>query len=163
MPVSSSLREVSTPLGSLWLGATEAGLSEVLWSNESVRAPGEQSGDGEHVDRFVAELELYVRGELREFTVPLDPWWTPFQLAVWGALREIPFGETRSYRDQARALGRPNAVRAVGAANGRNPLSIVVPCHRVIGADGKLTGYAGGLGIKRRLLELEGVLSPGLF
>jgi AraC family transcriptional regulator of adaptative response/methylated-DNA-[protein]-cysteine methyltransferase len=105
--------------------------------------------------RVVQDVEAYFAGELRSFDLPLAPCGTDFQKEVWGALAEIPYGETRSYADVAAALGRPKAVRAVGAANGMNALAIVVPCHRVVGADGRLTGYGGGLWRKRRLLDLE--------
>jgi methylated-DNA-[protein]-cysteine S-methyltransferase len=101
------------------------------------------------------QLAAYFAGELTTFELPLHPVGTDFQLAVWAALRHIPYGQTRSYGDIARAIDRPSAVRAVGLANGRNPISIIVPCHRVIGADGSLTGYGGGLGRKRFLLDLE--------
>jgi len=104
------------------------------------------------------ELDEYFAGRLQTFTVPLAPQGTAFQKQAWAALLSIPFGETRSYAQQARAIGRPTAVRAVGAANGKNPIGIIVPCHRVIGANGTLTGYAGGLGNKAFLLKLEGVL-----
>ncbi|MBP8221372.1 MAG: methylated-DNA--[protein]-cysteine S-methyltransferase, partial [Aeromonadaceae bacterium] len=97
----------------------------------------------------------YFAGRLQRFTLPLAAHGTAFQQAVWQALCDIPYGETRSYGDIARAIGKPAAVRAVGAANGRNPLSIIVPCHRVIGQNGSLTGYAGGLPIKQQLLALE--------
>lgn len=107
-----------------------------------------------------AQLDAYSAGELREFDLPLAPRGTPFQLRVWEALLEIPYGETWSYADVARRLDSPTATRAVGAANGRNPLPIVIPCHRVIGADGSLTGYGGGVEIKRSLLRLEGTLRP---
>jgi methylated-DNA-[protein]-cysteine S-methyltransferase len=100
----------------------------------------------------------YFAGRRRRFELPLAPAGTAFQRQVWDALATIPWGELRSYADIARAIERPTAVRAVGAANGRNPLPIVVPCHRVIGSDGSLTGFAGGLEIKRQLLELEGSL-----
>ena len=103
----------------------------------------------------IAEVDEYFALERTEFTVPLAPEGTPFQHEVWKALRAIPFGETRSYLDVANAIGKPKAVRAVGAANGRNPLGIIVPCHRVIGADGSLTGYAGGMERKKFLLDLE--------
>lgn len=106
-------------------------------------------------ERAHSQLSAYFAGELREFDLPLAPAGTPFQLAVWSALRAIPYGETASYGQLAAAVGRPAAARAVGAANGRNPLAIVVPCHRVIGAAGALTGYAGGVERKRALLELE--------
>jgi O-6-methylguanine DNA methyltransferase len=105
--------------------------------------------------QVVQDVEAYFAGELRSFDLPLAPCGTDFQREVWGALAEIPYGETRSYADVAAALGRPKAVRAVGAANGMNALAIVVPCHRVVGADGRLTGYGGGLWRKRRLLDLE--------
>lgn len=103
----------------------------------------------------VRQLNAYFAGTLREFDLPLAPAGTPFQQRVWRALREIPYGETLSYGELARRIARPAAVRAVGAANGRNPLAIVVPCHRVIGRDGRLVGYGGGLPAKKLLLELE--------
>jgi methylated-DNA-[protein]-cysteine S-methyltransferase len=108
------------------------------------------------------ELRAYFAGKLREFCVPLDMQGTEFQVRVWKQLLRIPYGETRSYAQIAKAVARPRAVRAVGAANGSNPLAIVVPCHRVIGTSGKLTGYGGGLPLKKRLLELEGAHSLGL-
>jgi O-6-methylguanine DNA methyltransferase len=101
------------------------------------------------------QLEAYFRGELRGFDLPLAPHGTPFQLQVWAELRKIPYGQTISYGELARRLGNPLLTRAVGTANGANPISIIVPCHRVIGADGSLTGYAGGLQLKRALLDLE--------
>jgi methylated-DNA-[protein]-cysteine S-methyltransferase len=100
-------------------------------------------------------LDAYFRARLRAFDLPLRPCGTPFQLEVWDALGEIPYGDTTSYADLARRLGRPAAVRAVGRANGMNALAIVIPCHRVVGADGKLVGYGGGLWRKQRLLDLE--------
>lgn len=101
------------------------------------------------------ELKEYFRGERREFTVPLRPHGTPFQQAVWATLRDIPYGETASYKQIAERVGNAKATRAVGMANNRNPIVIMIPCHRVIGANGSLTGYGGGLDIKRSLLELE--------
>ena len=103
----------------------------------------------------VVQLEAYFAGELTDFDLPLEPRGTDFQLATWEALLEIPYGETISYAELARRIGKPAAVRAVGAANGANPLPIVIPCHRVIGSDGRLVGYGGGLEIKRFLLALE--------
>lgn len=111
--------------------------------------------DGEALAPFLAEFRDYFAGRLQRFTLPLAARGTAFQQAVWQALCDIPYGETRSYGDIARTIGKPNAVRAVGAANGRNPLSIIIPCHRVIGQNGSLTGYAGGLPIKQALLTLE--------
>jgi methylated-DNA-[protein]-cysteine S-methyltransferase len=115
-----------------------------------------------HLTRAVAQLNEYFAGRRTAFDLPLDPHGTPFQQQVWEQLLAIPYGETRSYLDLARKLGNPNATRAVGAANGRNPISIIVPCHRVIGSSGKLTGFAGGLEIKERLLNLESA-TPSLF
>jgi len=108
---------------------------------------------------YLTELEEYFAGTRREFTFPLDLRGTDFQLACWRALLAIPYGETRTYADIARAVGRPTAFRAAGMANNRNPIAIVVPCHRVIASDGTLCGYGGGLDVKRKLLELEGALS----
>ena len=107
------------------------------------------------------QLESYFRGELRTFDLELVPRGTPFQLRVWAELERIPYGETLSYGELARRLGDPNLTRAVGMANGANPISIIIPCHRVIGADGSLTGYGGGLEVKRALLALERGPSPG--
>jgi methylated-DNA-[protein]-cysteine S-methyltransferase len=109
------------------------------------------------------QLHAYFAGELQEFALPLAPIGTPFQQSVWSALRAIPYGQTRSYLDVATAIGKPSACRAVGAANGANPLPIVVPCHRVIGANGTLTGFGGGIDVKRRLLALEGIQARALF
>jgi O-6-methylguanine DNA methyltransferase len=104
---------------------------------------------------YLDQLNEYFAGQRREFSIPLDLRGTDFQLKCWRALLDIPYGETRSYRDLARAIGHPNAFRAVGMSNNRNPVAIVVPCHRVIAADGSLCGYGGGLDIKRKLLDLE--------
>ena len=104
---------------------------------------------------YVTELEEYFAGKRREFSIPLDLRGTEFQLKCWRALLAIPYGETRSYRDLARTIGHPQAFRAVGMSNNRNPIAIIVPCHRVIAADGSLCGYGGGLDIKRKLLDLE--------
>jgi O-6-methylguanine DNA methyltransferase len=104
------------------------------------------------------QLDEYFAGERREFTLPLDVYGTPFQKLVWNQLRQIPYGETKSYKDIALAINAAKAVRAIGGANNKNPLSIFVPCHRVIGSNGALVGYGGGLDIKEHLLQLEGVL-----
>ncbi len=152
-------KEVDSPVGRLRLVASETGLVAILWENERPgRVPlGEMvEEDGREVlvetERQLAE---YFAGKRRSFELPLEMRGTAFQKSVWVALLSIPFGETRSYQDLAERRGNPGASRAVGAANGRNPISIVVPCHRVIGASGKLTGFAGGLEAKARLLELE--------
>lgn len=109
------------------------------------------------------QLNEYIGGNRREFDLPLLPQGTPFQLSVWKALLDIPYGETRSYRDIAIAIGNPKAVRAVGMANNRNPISFIIPCHRVIGADGSLVGYGGGLPLKKRLLEMEQAVAENRF
>jgi methylated-DNA-[protein]-cysteine S-methyltransferase len=152
--------KMESPLGPLWLVAGESGLRGVLWrrpEGEKLRALEGSNPAVLVLKRSVAELESYFAGELRDFSVPLDVHGTPFQRRVWNELSRIPWGETRSYGDIARGLKNANAVRAVGTANGRNPVSIVVPCHRVIGTNGSLTGYAGGLDVKKRLLEIEGL------
>lgn len=144
---------VESPIGRLLLTATDAGLSG-LYMREP--APDvEWVHDPRRLDGAASQLCRYFNGSLQTFDIPLDLRGTPFQIEVWNALTEIPFGGTWSYRELAARIGRPNAVRAVGAANGRNPVSIVVPCHRVIGADGSLTGYGGGLERKRFLLDHE--------
>jgi methylated-DNA-[protein]-cysteine S-methyltransferase len=152
---------MESPVGTLRLAASRAGLSHVLFAREAERADSASGAGSALLCEAVRQLEEYFAGARQEFDLPLDPKGTPFQLETWRALRTIPFGATISYGELARRLGKPSAVRAVGAANGRNPISIIVPCHRVIGSDGSLAGYGGGLEVKRRLLELEGVrLAP---
>ena len=112
------------------------------------------------LEQAVDELRRYLAGEQVQFTCPLDLHGTPFQVMVWNELLRIPYGQTRSYLEIAQAIGRPKAVRAVGAANGSNPVAIIVPCHRVISSDGKLRGYAGGLPAKAKLLKIEGLDIP---
>lgn len=151
---------MDAPVGRLTIVASDAGLAAVLWDGEDlpfVPAGGDRE-DPAHpiVAETVRQLREYFDGRRASFTLPLDVTGTPFQLKVWEALRTIPFGETRSYAEIAAQIGRPLAVRAVGAANGRNPVSIVTPCHRVIGSTGALTGFAAGLDTKARLLALEG-------
>ena len=153
-----------SPVGALTLVATERGLAAVLWENDPagrVQVALEHE-DARHPVLLETERQLreYFEGRRTTFALTLDPQGTAFQQQVWNALRTIPFGETRSYADIARQIGRPTAVRAVGAANGRNPLSIVTPCHRVIGTNGHLTGFAGGLDAKAFLLRLEGRTDP---
>jgi methylated-DNA-[protein]-cysteine S-methyltransferase len=123
-------------------------------------AEGVETAGNRVLDEAVKQMRAYFAGALRDFSLPLDPQGTPFQLRVWRQLETIPYGRICSYSEMARAIGSPNAVRAVGAANGANPIPIVVPCHRVIGANGKLVGYGGGLPLKKRLLELEGARAP---
>jgi methylated-DNA-[protein]-cysteine S-methyltransferase len=146
----------TTPLGTLAATLDDAGrLHELAFVSQSVRVLPRE------LEQVRAELAEYFAGERERFDFELAPRGTEFQRAVWSALTEIPYGTTTTYAALARHLGRPNAVRAVGAANGANPWAIVVPCHRVIGADGSLTGYAGGLERKRALLELERASAHG--
>jgi methylated-DNA-[protein]-cysteine S-methyltransferase len=155
---------VSSPIGRLLLTGDGHALTG-LWMLDSPRISGRHPARIEAgltpspaaFTEIAAQLEEYFAGERKEFTMPLAPSGTPFQLAVWTQLTKIPYGSTVSYGDIARALGkRPVASRAVGLANGANPISIIVPCHRVIGSDGSLTGYGGGLERKELLLRLEG-------
>ncbi len=129
---------------------------------QRIEFPGQHGGDGENctdavLDATAQQLAEYFAGHRKRFSLKLSAAGTTFQHRVWGALQDIPFGELRSYRDIARVIGNHKAVRAVGAANGRNPIPIVVPCHRVIGSNGKLTGFGGGIPTKRTLLALEGI------
>jgi O-6-methylguanine DNA methyltransferase len=161
--------EVSSPLGPCFVIATENG---VCWTG----TPGTPLEEGlirtkkwlnfdhvvqasqvEPLQQAVQELQRYFAGEKITFSCPLDLQGTAFQVSVWQALRDIPYGETRSYAEIAQVTGRPSAVRAVGAANGANPIAVIVPCHRVIGSNGTLTGYGGGLSTKSWLLSLEGI------
>lgn len=149
------------PLGLVRLVARAQALVAITFSEHSHARVHEarplRSGEKHALlDRTARELGEYVRGERRVFTRVRATGGTPFQQAVWDALLTIPFGETRSYAEIARAIGKPQAVRAVGAANARNPLSLIVPCHRVVGSSGDLTGYAGGMERKRWLLSHEG-------
>lgn len=147
---------VASPIGTLTALVDDGGaLTRLLFAGDA--PPPDAVWDDERCAPVVAELEEYFRGERRDFSVPLAPRGTDFQRRVWDELRRIPYGQTISYRELAARIGRPAAVRAVGRANGTNPIPVIVPCHRVIGADGSLTGYGGGLETKRRLLELEGV------
>lgn len=154
-----SFIKMPSPVGELTLVASETGLVAVLWEHDDfdrVRL-GEMVEDDRHPVLIAAaeQLGAYFAGKRTAFDLPLDLRGTDFQKRVWGALLTIPFGETRSYGEIARAIGRPSASRAVGAANGRNPISIIAPCHRVIGSNGSLTGFAGGIEAKRLLLGLE--------
>jgi len=168
---------IDSPIGPLFLAASSQGLVALEFD---ARLPGQQSirpnprdlreekkgfqfePSSRVMQPYLSELEEYFAGKRREFTFPIDLRGTDFQLACWRALLAIPYGETRSYADIARAVGQPRGFRAVGMANNRNPVAIVVPCHRVIASDGTLCGYGGGLDVKRKLLELEGALTGTL-
>ena len=144
--------------------ASAQGLRAILWPNDDPRrVPGvadAKKGSSPIIEVTIGQLDGYFAGTRHEFDVPLDPEGTEFQQSVWQVLRTIPYGETMSYGEQAIVLGDPNKARAVGTANGRNPISIVVPCHRVIGANGSLTGFAGGMKAKKFLLDLEKKNAP---
>jgi methylated-DNA-[protein]-cysteine S-methyltransferase len=152
---------LASPVGTLTLVATDRGLRAVLWDDEGeaqrVRHLDGAAPDPAHPVLAQATIELreYFAGTRMAFSVPLDVVGTAFQRSAWDALRTIPFGSTVSYLEQARRLGNPKAVRAVGGANGRNPVSIIVPCHRVVGTNGALVGFAGGLDTKAWLLDHE--------
>jgi methylated-DNA-[protein]-cysteine S-methyltransferase len=155
---------IGSPVGALKLVGHDAGLAAILWEHDSpnrVRL-GALTEDPDSSLLAAAERQLteYFQGERKNFDVPLDFAGTPFQVRVWQALLTIPYGEIRSYSDIARQIGDPAAMRAVGAANGRNPISIMAPCHRVVGASGALVGFAGGLVAKRTLLDLEAAFMP---
>ena len=149
---------IDSPYGPLTLVADEDGaLCGLYMVDQRHRPPEENFGtpDDTPFAETTAQLKAYFAGELKEFTLQLRLHGTPFQQTVWDQLRRIPYGETRSYGDLADALGNPGASRAVGLANGKNPIGIIVPCHRVVGANGSLTGYGGGLDRKQRLLDFE--------
>jgi methylated-DNA-[protein]-cysteine S-methyltransferase len=144
---------VDSPVGPLTLVGDGAGLRQLLFGHHKPQA--EWRPDGKPLAEAACQLRAYFGGELKEFALTLAPEGTAFQLAVWRQLSQIPYGETISYGELARRVGNPKASRAVGLANGSNPIAIIVPCHRVIGSNGKLTGYGGGLPIKEQLLALE--------
>lgn len=156
---------MQSPVGRLLLATTEKGLRLLQFDARLPEARGEElwiESSGE-LRAWEEQLSAYFRGDLRDFTLPLDLRGTPFQLRCWEGLRRIPYGRTCSYAELAQQVGSPRAFRAVGQANHNNPVAIVVPCHRVIGANGTLTGYGGGLDVKQALLRLEAGEVPGLF
>ena len=159
-------RSLDTPIGPLFLAASDAGLQLIEFPHQRRPAPrGAHWRAGHHpvLDAASRQLDAYFAGRLQQFQLPLAARGTPFQHSVWSALRQIPYATTTSYAALAQAVGRPTATRAVGAANGRNPLPIVVPCHRVIAASGALSGFSGGLETKQFLLDLEAARpQPGL-
>ena len=152
--------QVDSPYGPLRLVGSPRGLRAVLWAGDAparagLREVDLQPGSNALLDEAALQLGEYFARARAAFDLPLDLEGTPFQLEAWRALAEIPYGETRTYAEQASRIGRPAATRAVGAANGRNPLSLVLPCHRVVGSTGSLTGFAGGLEAKASLLAFE--------
>ena len=156
---------IQSPAGPLFLGASEKGLVALEFDRgTSPVLKGKFAWESSHekLRDYVDQLNGYFAGTRRDFTFPLDLRGTDFQVKCWRALLRIPYGETRTYADIARAVGCPQGFRAVGLANNRNPIAIVVPCHRVVASDGTLCGYGGGLDLKRKLLELEGALTATL-
>jgi O-6-methylguanine DNA methyltransferase len=153
----------SSQVGPLFLATSEKGLVRLEFEErvQKLDAKSIQLRESTSlIAPYLDELDEYFAGQRREFSIPLDLRGTPFQLACWRALLAIPYGETRTYADIARVIGHPQAFRAVGMANNRNPIAIVVPCHRVIATGGSLCGYGGGLDIKRQLLDLEQAKTP---
>jgi O-6-methylguanine DNA methyltransferase len=151
-----TLHALLTPRGLCWLAFGDDRRERDRWIHRNLpRAP--VVADKSRLEMLATQLAAYFGGSLRRFTIPLDLRGTPFQIVAWQALREIPYGGTRSYARHAAAIGRPRAIRAVGAANGANPIAIIVPCHRLVGSDGALVKYGGGLRLKQQLLALEGV------
>jgi methylated-DNA-[protein]-cysteine S-methyltransferase len=157
--MSLAHKMMESPIGKLKLVASDGGLVAILWEKDNPRRVrlSDLVANNQHPVLVETERQLgeYFAGKRKTFSIALDLRGTRFQMDVWEALLAIPFGETRSYGQLAKQLGNPRATRAVGAANGKNPVSIIVPCHRVIGSSGKLTGFAGGLDAKARLLSLE--------
>jgi len=153
-------KTMESPVGELMLVASDKGLAAVIWENDRPGrvklGPMVDAPDHPVLVEAARQIGAYFAGELTRFDLPLDFTGTDFQKSVWAALLAIPFGETRSYAEIARQVGRPTAFRAVGAASGKNPISIIAPCHRVIGTNGTLTGFAGGLEAKALLLRIEG-------
>lgn len=155
------LRHLDSPIGVLTLVASDDGLTHVLFEGQEpadVGLPDDlpEVDDDPALETAAVQLGEYFAGDRKEFDVPLDlVGGTEFQRDAWQALASVPYGETRSYGEQADAIGRPGAFRAVGAANGRNPIPVILPCHRIIGANGALTGFGGGLDVKQQLLEHE--------
>jgi methylated-DNA-[protein]-cysteine S-methyltransferase len=163
--MSLAYKMMESPVGRLKLVASDKGLAAILWEKHRIhqvcRMKMVKDEENPILVRTEQELKEYFAGRRKTFSVALDMMGTRFQKNVWEALLAIPFGETRSYGQLAKQLGNPRATRAVGAANGRNPVSIIVPCHRVVGSSGKLTGFGGGLDAKARLLSLESPVSGG--
>lgn len=148
--------QIDSPIGVLTIVASDVGLRKILWEDQVDDAGDAVLDDGHPVIVAATEqLDEYFRGDRETFDLPLDLIGTDFQKQAWLALASVPYGETTSYGEQAERIGRKGAFRAVGAANGKNPVPIVLPCHRIVGANGDLTGFAGGLGIKQQLLALE--------
>jgi len=163
MPIEEigfSRRMYKAPIGVLTVVGSDLGIRYVLFSNDAHPKPLERlhisdTDIHDSVNNAITQLDEYFVGSRRDFELPLDLQGTEFQVAAWNALADIPYGRTASYGQQAASIGRPKAVRAIGGANGRNPVAIVLPCHRIVGADGSLTGFGGGIEVKKWLLDHE--------
>jgi methylated-DNA-[protein]-cysteine S-methyltransferase len=163
MPIEQigfSRRTYQAPFGVVTVVGSDLGIRYVLFSDDAHPKPLEQlrisdTAIHDSVNNAITQLEEYFAGTRRDFELPLDLRGTEFQVAAWTALADIPYGHTASYGQQAASIGRPKAVRAIGGANGRNPVAIVLPCHRIVGADGSLTGFGGGIEVKKWLLDHE--------
>jgi len=172
MKTEAAYARMDSPVGPIWVAATAAGICAVGIGTKQPDAffawlashlgPEPPREDAKALSLALAQLREYFSRIRREFDLPLEVRGTPFQKAVWAQVARIPYGATTTYGEIAQRVGRPEAARAVGAAVGANPLSIFIPCHRVIGADGSLTGYGGGLEMKAALLQLEGAILPGI-
>lgn len=151
----------ASPIGNIFISAAGGCITELYFEGgittpSTMQEKNASGPDADVLEQLKQELDAYFSGKLKDFTVPLSPAGTAFRTKVWEALQTIPYGETISYKELAHRIDNPKAIRAVGGANHHNPISIVIPCHRVIGSSGKLVGYGGGLGVKEFLLELEG-------
>lgn len=157
-PIAARSLTAPSPIGGVLIQASPLGIRQVRFVDIATaqHADSEHPAAARHASAAAKQLAAYFAGQLRRFTLPLDLRGTAFQERIWGALLEVPYGQTSTYGKLARTIGNPNAGRAVGLANGANPIAVIVPCHRVVGSDGKLTGYAGGTERKRWLLDLEG-------
>lgn len=161
-PQDAVYTKVESPVGNLWLIASKAGLHALVWDKDikdnkyktAMKALTE-SKSHPMISKVIKQLQEYFSGKRKDFDIPLAPSGTDFQMKAWKQLSRIPYGTTINYAEQAKRLGDPNASRAVGTANGRNPISIIVPCHRVIAKNGSLSGFGGGISNKKFLLELE--------
>lgn len=153
--MSKAQRKINSKVGPLYLVASSSHLCGVFWKDQKIEKEKTGSAESKMLDKAEKQIAEYLDNKRKQFDLPIEMEGTAFQKRVWDELKKIPYGETRSYKDIARALKDANASRAVGTANGRNPISLIVPCHRVISSDGTMGGYAGGLTIKEMLLSIE--------
>ena len=155
--MSETYKAICTPIGPLTIGVTDTAVTSLSFGTLRATSNTRAATESEQrvIDSCAEQLAEYFAGARKSFDIPLSPSGTTFQQSVWTELRKIPYGTTINYGEQARRIGKPHASRAVGAANGKNPIAIIVPCHRVVGASGRLTGFAGGMEMKKAVLDLE--------